>query len=222
MTKKVKIISVIIVVLLVAVITVISLVWGRNQDNQVLRRIKNDQKLVEIYNKIKDYQTKPQEADILIAEGFNWKSLAELTKDQYFFKQALFVYDLGAQKFGEQNVLFYWNAGKVAESMGRFDLAENYYKEALRIAPSYADGYQNLADLYQYKFKKDPAEIVKIYDDGLKASTGNAALFLNKCSYLRQISWNKEALECYKILVQQYPANQGYKKIVQELEAKVN
>ncbi|MCX6779086.1 MAG: hypothetical protein NTU97_02550, partial [Candidatus Magasanikbacteria bacterium] len=102
MSKKIKIIIAIVIVLVAVVAVAWYFLRGReNQDMEVNKRIKGEPRLVEIYNKVKDYQSKPQDAENLIAEGFNWKSLGELTQDQYFFQKALGIYELGIQKFGE-------------------------------------------------------------------------------------------------------------------------
>ncbi|PIR92479.1 hypothetical protein COU01_01335 [Candidatus Falkowbacteria bacterium CG10_big_fil_rev_8_21_14_0_10_44_15] len=193
---------------------------------QVKKRLAGDEQLLAVYDRIKGQEKKnKQEGKItlerVIIIGNSWKGLGDQTQDKFFYQKSLAVYQEGIKLFGEKNVLVYWNAGKVAEYLEDYNLAESYYRQSIAISPSYEDPYRNLADLYRFKMNKDPKDIIAVYDEGMEATAGNASLFLDKCSYLRLSANYAEALACYKILSKNYPDNSGYKEVIQELESKI-
>lgn len=195
-------------------------------DQQILKRLGNNKEWLvqydELRKKIKNNKEKGgKDPATLISLGFAWKGLGDATKDDYFLKQALKIYQQGIDRFGSQNVIFYWSAGSVANSMEEFEMAEKYYKSAIVVAPAYMEGYTYLADLYKFKMKKNPDEIIKVYNNGIKATDGSLQLILDKSSYLRSLGRYEESLEGYKILSNQYPDNNGFKSVVQELETKI-
>ena len=69
--------------------------------------------------------------------------------------------------------------------------------------------------------KKNSDEVIKIYDDGLKATSGNSQLFLERSSYLRAIGRYEESLAGYKDLFNQNPNNKGFEDVILELEEKL-
>ncbi len=198
-----------------------------SEEKQVFSILANHPELVTNYEKIKELREKlkenPQnEVGYLVSIGFEWKSLGDLTKNPYFYEKALLVYAEGVQKYGPGNIAFYWNAGKVAEALGKYDVAEFHYREAIRISPTYYESHQNLADLYDYKLKKSVPEVIEIYKNGLQSTSNSTDLFLGQCSFLRRRGEKLKALECYEILVEAYPNNQGFKNVVQELKDEIS
>lgn len=199
----------------------------RQMNRQILMRLGDNKEWLGQYEGLKEKIKKNEETGgkdqaALISLGFAWKGLGDATKDNYFLKQALNIYQQGINRFGSQNVIFYWSAGSVASSMEEFELAEKHYKKAIAAAPSYVEGYTYLADLYRFKLKKTPDEIIKVYGDGIKATDGSLQLILDKSSYLRSIGRYEESLEGYKILSKQYPNNRGFEDVIRELEGHIN
>ena len=175
------------------------------------------------FDVVKEWQKKNKETNyaesaLVSALAFEWKTLAEMTADKKIFQKSFEVYKLGADKFGQKQIPFFWNAGKVAEIIEDYLQAEFLYKEAIRVAPTYNESYHYLADLYEYKMKKTEREVLQAYADGITGTGGDASLFLDQCSYLRRHNRVKDAIECYDILVKSYPENQGYKEVLEELK----
>lgn len=197
---------------------------ARVENFEVEKKLQGNAEQLGIYHQIQEYEqkikNKPEdEVPLLVSIGFDWKSLGDLTKDNFFYAKALEAYQKGIDKSEGKNIAFYWNAGKVAELMGNFTLAENYYKQAIQIAPSYGETYNYLADLYIHRLNKSQDEILAVYTDGLKGTGGDANVYLSQCSYLRSVNRTKDALDCYKILLSGYPKNEGFAQIVKELTA---
>lgn len=200
---------------------------SQRMDRQVLLRLGDNQERLKQYEDVtlkikKNEETKNKDTASLVSLALAWKGLGEVTKDDYFFNQALKVYKRGISLFGKENIIFYWGAGSIASSMEDFNLAEKYFKRAIALAPGYTENYIYLADLYRFKMKKLPDEIVKVYNDGIKVTDGSLQLILDKSSYLRSVGRYEESLEGYKILLNQYPENNGFKEVIQEVEEKIN
>jgi len=99
--------------------------------------------------------------------GLAWKSLADRTNNVEHYKTALLVYEKGIEKTERKNPTLIHNAAKMAEYVGDYNLAENYYKEAIRVSPGDSSYYLSLIDLYQYKMNKSRAEILAVFDEAL-------------------------------------------------------
>lgn len=230
MSKKNIIIIVVSAVIILAAGTLLFFQFypeNKFEQRKIIKMLSGKPELLAKYDEIKAFEKrlkteKQNEVNLLFNIGFYWKGLGELTEENFFFEKSLAIYEQGMKVTADKNVLFYWNAGKVAERLGDFSLAEEYYKKSITISPSYEDGYEDLADLYQYKLKKTPEEILAIYDAGIEAAMGDANLFLEKCSYLRSLGRDSDALACYELLSQSYPDHQGYKDTVAELKEKIN
>lgn len=215
--------------IIVVAIVVLVVLWQQGiigtRERLLFNKIKDHPDLVAIFNKVKKSQEEmaknPEKASVYFDLGLYWKSIAELGGGEPFFKESLKVYEKGIEKFGQKNILFYLNGGKLAERLEDYGKAEKYYKKAVEISPADESGYLYLVDLYSYKMEAPKEEILKIFDVGLKVMMDSTPLIFGRASYLRRIGDYKMALEDYKILVQNYPSNQGYKEIVQELEQKL-
>jgi len=194
---------------------------------KIQKELSGQPELLQQFEKIKELQKKSEDAQhnnagYLVTLGFEWKSLGDITQNKVYYEKALEVYKKGIEKFGEKNVPFYWNGGKVAETLGDYSQAEALYKESIRVAPSYSEPHRYLAELYEYKMKKTDNEVLTVFSDGLKATNGEANIYLDQCSYLRRHGRTQDALECYKLLVQSYPDNSMFKDTVQELQKELN
>lgn len=198
-----------------------------NGDRHLLRSIKDKPELVALYNKAKakekDIAKNPDEASLYFDLGLEWKSIAELTasNQKEFFTKSLGVYENGIERFGQKNILFYLNAGKLAERIGAFEKAEGYYKKAIEISPADESGYLYLVDLYYYSMHKSEASILAVFDAGLKIMVSPIALTSGRATYLRRAGSYVLALKDYELLSKNFPNNMGYKEIIQELKQKI-
>ena len=198
---------------------------GGDDESVVLKKIEGNKILLEDYANLKKLEGKlasdpKNEVGYLVSIAFEWKSMGDVSGDQYFYTKAMEIYKKGIAKYGNTNIPFYWNAGKVSELMQNYAESEYYYREAIRVAPTDNEAYKNLADLYQFKLKKTNDEVLKVYTDGLKATNNEASLFLNHCSFLRTHDYVKEAIGCYGVLSTSFPNNAQYKKVLEDLKKK--
>jgi len=232
MTKRNKILVLVVAVFVLVVGGMFAIYQQRTsnarEEQTVLKKIGDKKELLEIYDKVKRAQAvlqhpkdENEEVGNLLSLGNNWKALAELTKDDYFYKKALAVFEEGIRKFGHKNVIFYWNGGGLAENHGDFTLAEYYYKESIRIASTYGEGYIKLAELYRFRMKKSEDDVVTVYKQGLNRNPANGPLLLENAAYLKSIGRHKDALEAYKLLLKAFPGNSGYEQSIKEMEAKL-
>jgi len=106
--------------------------------------------------------------------GLAWKSLADRVSDlkiedyKMYYKNALAVYEKGVEITNRSNIVFMVNAGNMAKYLEDYELAEDYYKEAITVAPGDTPNYILLAELYEYKMNKPKEEIVAVYDKGIE------------------------------------------------------
>ncbi|MBI5221737.1 MAG: hypothetical protein HY979_02960 [Candidatus Magasanikbacteria bacterium] len=194
-------------------------------DQALRRQIKNNPALLSLYDKAElkaqELAKHPDNAALYFDLGLYWKSIAEQGGPKEFFNKSLMVYEQGIEKFGQKNILFYLNAGKLAEHVDDFVKAESYYQKAIAISSGDESGYLDLAELYEYRFKKSKDEIVAVFQAGEKKLVNPTPILAAEASYRRRIGDNVAALEEYKVLSQAFPNNPGFKEIIQELEAKI-
>lgn len=187
-----------------------------------MRQISDRQDLILVFDKAlageKAIQKDPGKAVLYLQTGLDWKTIAELSGKEDFFKKSLAVYEKGIEKFGDKNILFYLNGGKLAERLGDYKKAEQYFKAAIEISPADENGYIDLLDLYSYKMNKPEEEILAMLAQGEKIMVASSPIISARASYLRRIGDYSNALKDYKILVERYPNNSGYQSIVAELE----
>lgn len=167
-----------------------------------MEKIKKDYPdLTEYADRVIKWQNKMDENEDNIENytglGLAWKSFAdwagkhkELDNKKYY-RQALEVYEKGIKKTNRKNTLFMSNAGIMAKDLGDYSLAENYFKEAIFVAPGDVSLYVLLAELYEYKMNKTEEEIIAVYDDGIKVAVDSGFLVKRKESYLKRVEENK-------------------------------
>jgi len=196
-------------------------------DPKLLRSIQDKPELVALFKKAKadekEITKKPEDAARYIDAGLQWKSVAELASvnQPAFFRRSLSSYEKGIERFGQKNILFYLNAGKIAERVNELSKAERYYKKAIEISPGDESGYLYLVDLYYYQFHNESKDILPIFDQGLKALMNPSPLIAGRATYLRRIGDSAAALNDYQELVKIFPQAAGYRQIVQELTLKL-
>lgn len=221
--KKIILISIVAVIFLAAVFFIIwqKGFWG-NSDGRLFKLIQDKPDLVGIFNKVQEAKAAiakdPENAGFYFNLGLGWKSIGELGGGTPFFQKALEVYEAGIEKFGQKNILFYLNGGKLAERLEDYEKAEKYYKKAIEISSADENGYLYLVDLYSYKMNKSKEDVLKVFEEGQKKMMNSVLLIAGRASYLRRIGDYEMALKDYQLLSENFPDNQGYKIIIAELE----
>lgn len=112
-------------------------------------------------------QVAPNEIVNYFDLGLAWKSLADRTKNKEHYRSALLVYEAGIKKTAGKNTIFFNNAGHMAEYLEDYNLAEQYYRQAINVDSGDFNNYVNLIELYQYKLKKSKPEIMAVFDEAL-------------------------------------------------------
>lgn len=196
-----------------------------NPDRQLYNTVKNKPEVLAMYKAAEEAQKKialaPDKPGLYLDAGLEWKGLGDMLQDKRFLVKSLAIYEDGAERFGESNILFYLNAGKVAESMGEFEKAEKYYRRASAISPLDETPYMYLADLFVYKLKKSKNEILAVFAEAEVVVGDRFSIVWARGSYLRDVGDYAGALKDYEILVKSFPDRTGYKQIVAELKAKL-
>ncbi len=210
-----------------AAVIVLVIAWRQGflgGDNKLYRSIKANPELVNLFNLAKkreaEFAKNPDKPALYFDAGLAWKSIAERKADgkQPFFEKSLADYERGIEKFGQGNILFYLNAGHMAESLEDYAKAERYYKKAIEISSADESGYLNLVDLYYYKLHKSKEEILSVFSVGTTKMVFTIPLIAARATYLRRVGEYAEALKDYQTLSQAFPQNTGYKEIIQELQ----
>lgn len=195
-------------------------------DRRLRRLIKNKPELVTLYDQAhaleEQIKKEPEKVSLYLDLGFRWKSIGDRSGGlPVFYQRSLEAYQGGITRFGSKNIIFYLNAGKIAEILENYGTAEKYYRQAISVSPHDDYGYSYLTELYSYKMNKSKDEIIAVYNEGIKNLGNPAKLIWARGSYLRRIGAYAEALADYQLLVKNFPDNVGYKEIAAELEAKV-
>ncbi|MBI4812713.1 hypothetical protein HY798_04770 [Candidatus Falkowbacteria bacterium] len=144
--------------------------------------IKWEEKLKEDETRVESYTTL----------GLVWKSLADKACDLKiencldYYGEALKVYEKGVEATMRKNTLFLTNAGNMVRYLKNYAKTEDYYREAISVAPGDASLYLSLVELYEYDMKKSKEEITAVFDEGIKRLVNPAILEKNKESYLER------------------------------------
>lgn len=139
-------------------------------------KLKEDENNIEMYNTL----------------GLAWKSLADwgrnskLENYQDYYAEALKVYEAGIEKTLRKNTLLMTNAGNMAKYLEDYELAEDYYKEAITVSPGEVTYYVLLSELYEYEMKKTKEEVAAVYDEGMKRVLDMGFLEKRKDAYLNR------------------------------------
>lgn len=189
-------------------------------------KISGNAELLELYDKARARekeiaQSSEPKASWYLTLGLDWKSIAELGGPKEFFEKSLSVYEQGIDKFGQQNILFYINAGNIARRLDDFAKAERYYRKAMDLSPADESGYISLAELYEYSLKKPASAVLDVFHAGEKKMVNPTPLIAAEATFLRRQGDAAGALAVYRVLAKAFPDHQGYKEIISELESAV-
>jgi len=144
--------------------------------------IKAEDELAKDSNNIENYTTL----------GLAWKSLADWSQSEGlenykdYYQKALEVYQAGIDKSQRRNTLLMANAGNMAKYLAEYNLAEEYYKEAIAVSPGDESYYALLGELYEYELGKSKEEVVAVYEQGMKRVLRPAWLEARKKAYLER------------------------------------
>lgn len=123
--------------------------------------------------------------------GLAWKSLADRTKNNAYYQEALIVYEKGIKASSRKNTQFLFNAGNMAIYLKDYQRAGKYYEEAMRAAPGDPEAYIRLANLHKDYLHSKPAVVIAIYDKGIKRMVAPAPLMQEKENYLKSLQERK-------------------------------
>jgi len=148
--------------------------------------------VIELKNKLKE----ENKVESYVALGLALKSLADWAKNagvenyKDYYQQALRVYEEGILITNRKNTLFMENAGNMAKYLENYELAEDYYKEAISVSPGDDNYYILLAELYEYRMNKTKEEVAAVYDEGMSRVINPGYLEKLKESYLERAGNN--------------------------------
>ncbi|MAG11622.1 MAG: hypothetical protein CMI52_02330 [Parcubacteria group bacterium] len=194
-------------------------------EKQALSLLEGDDKLVEIYQKAltREQQAK-QESDNFSfhnAAFFHWKSLGDSTNEEYFYRRALKISNEALKNEKARSALFYLNAGNVHKILGEFDQADKNYHEAVELNEGDELMWLARIELWQYWDKKDPADVLELYDRGLNVLLSAPNLAISRGSYLASIGDYQQALSVYEAARVAFPDQKGIAEKIQELKYKI-
>lgn len=217
----------------IIVIAVIGVFWSiqhwkktaNGDDARLFGEIKDQPALVDLFNKAvtkeNDLAAHPDQAGLYFDLGLYWKDIGEQGGPKDFLQKSLAVYESGIPRFGQSNILFYLNAGQLAEETGDYVKARGYYQKAIQISPADESGYIDLANLYNYRLHQPEAAVVAVYNAGQKAMFNATPIVVARAAYFKRIGDYPAALKDYQQLSQVYPNDGGFKIAIQELTAEI-
>jgi len=167
---------------------------GKNSDLEKLRKEHPEwsESINEILASEEKLKGEPNNVTNYLALGMAWKNIGDKAKDlklsnyQDYYRKALESYKQGVEISQRKNTLVMVNAGRMAEYLEDFNLAEEYYKEAITVSPGDVTYYVALAELYEYKMHKPKEEITALYDQGMKKVLDRGFLQARKDDYLKR------------------------------------
>ena len=188
-----------IILLLIAVViaAVAGLLSFRQNKQTDLEKLKQDYPAIASYAAdVEKWQEKMEEDEKNIENytnlGLVWKWLADKACEikapncAGYYQKAMSVYDQAIVLSERKNTLFMANAGNMARYLKDYARAEDYYKEAISVAPGDYSLYITLAELYEYDMKKSKNEIAAFYDEGIKKVLNPAVLEKSKLEYFKR------------------------------------
>ncbi len=216
-----------VILVVLGVVLVVLFKQGKIGDsNRVFfNEIKDKPVLVGLYHEAQAAEEKlvaaPDKPGLYLSLGMAWKGLGDAAQQNIWLQKSLAVYEDGIERFGKGNILFYLNAGKVAESIGDYAKAERYYRAAMTISVADESGYLYLADLYIYKLNKTKIDMLSLYAEAEKKVGNKSTVLSARGAYLKRIGDYAGALQEYQELAQANPQETAYQTLVAEMQAKL-
>lgn len=136
-----------------------------------------------------------------LAEGAAWKMIGDATKDVIWHKLALKAYEDGIAVTDEKNTLFLTNAGQIAETIGDYDKAKDYYEMAIDLSPGDVSYYLMYIHLMRYKLEAKPDEILAAYANAVERVLGGADLISSRSQYFKALGRYDEMKKDLELLL---------------------
>ncbi|MBF8280404.1 MAG: TPR REGION protein [Candidatus Magasanikbacteria bacterium] len=171
---------------------------------------------VDAASKIASNPTSPQP---YLLSGMAWKSVADASKEKYFYQKALDAYKSGIAHIEGVNSILFANAGDMAKELGDYAAAEGFYRQAIASSPGDAGNYISLIELYRYRLNKSQRDILAEYEAAMKTVVYGYNLVASRASYLKDIGRYEDALGDFETLLTSKPDSQPIKNEIAELKA---
>lgn len=137
-----------------------------------------------------------------LAEGAAWKMIGDATKEPIWYKLALKAYEDGIDVTDEKNSLFLTNAGQIAQELGDYDKARDYFEMAIDLSPGDVSYYLIQINLLRYKLKAKPEEILAVYANAAERVIGGADLIASRSQYFKALGRYDEMKKDLELLLQ--------------------
>ena len=173
----------------------------------------------EVLNKLKEEYNSAQKK--LKEDQFDYD--ANITKASILYRikeydKAVIIY----KKLGElkpDDYTSFKSLGDVYYAQKKHKEAEQAYLVAIKNNPYNPSPYLQLAEVYKYYFTDDENKIKKFYEDGIaKLGVNRFSLIQSYADYLEHIGEDKNAIEQWKIVSEEFPDNQAIKDRIKKLE----
>ena len=114
----------------------------------------------------------------------------------------------------QKTILFANILGVAFDTLKNYHRAKEYYEEAIRIDPDYADAHFNKGLALSALGQKE--EAIKCYDEAIRIDPDDASVYYNKGLALSDLGQNEKAIKCYSEAIRIDPdyANAYYNKAV--------
>lgn len=162
--------------------------------------------------------------DAVIGAGFKWKSLGDATQNPYFYKKAITAYGKGVKNDNARSSLFFLNAGNIYKAMGKFEDADDQYKQAINIDTGNEANHIARIEMYMYWKGKTQDDVLYVIDEAAKVVLANGNINLLKAEYLSNVGRYEEALRTYEALLVVYNKTGNsaiIKSKIEELQRKI-
>jgi len=162
--------------------------------------------------------------DAIIGAGFKWKSLGDATQNDYFYKKAIVAYEKGVKNENARSSLFFLNAGNIYKAMGKFQEADDQYKQAINLDTGNEANHIARIEMYMYWKDKTQDDVLYVIDEAAKVVLANGNINLLKAEYLSNVGRYEEALRTYEALLVVYSKTGNsaiIKSKIEELQRKI-
>ncbi len=203
-------------------------IWGIAQWRQTREALRalNTPERQQMYEKAINYEKKikenPENFEYYNAAGFNWKSLGDDTRKEYFYRRALAV-DAQAFKYEKaKSALFYLNSGNIYRTLGEFENADRQYLQAIALNTGDDVMHRARIDLYVAWGKKTPEEVLAVFDNATQQLLFAVNVNLEKAAYLTKLGRYSDALRIYEGVKVGYPNQPGINEKIAELNTLIS
>lgn len=149
------------------------------------------------------------------------KMIGDFTRDNSWHRAALRIFERGIENTSRKNSLLIDNAGQMAFVVGDYKIAENYYREAIELAPGDATYYVHLVDTL-VKMNAGHDAIMMVFDEGARRIVGGAHLVLRRSMYFKSVGMLEQARADIELLRKAGILNEAqYQATLQELQQPV-